>query len=233
MLLQSWAQVLTESFQAVWFQVISFAPNFLIALFILAVGWLIGSGLGRLVGQVVAAVRVDAALRNAGIDTALAKAGYALDSGAFLGALVKWFVIAIFLVASLDVLGLTAVNEFLQRSLLPYLPQVIVAVIILLLAAVIADVVQNIVRGAAAAADVPSAQFMGTVAKWAIWIFAVMAALNHLQVAPGFVQTLFTGIVVAFSLAVGLAFGLGGQKAASELIERLKEEVSRKESSRG
>ena len=138
----------------------------------------------------------------------------------------KWFLIIVFLVAALDVLGLTQVNIFLQEVVLLYLPQVIVAVLILLVAAVIAEVMQNIVIGTAKAAHMTSAHFLGSVTKWAIWIFAVLAALNQVGVATAFVQTLFTGIVVAVSLAVGLAFGLGGQDAAGRYLEKVRGEIA-------
>jgi hypothetical protein len=45
-------------------------------------------------------------------------------------------------------------------------------------------------------------------------------------VATEFVQTLFTGFVVAASLAFGLAFGLGGKEAAARAIERIRGEIS-------
>ena len=121
---------------------------------------------------------------------------------------------------------LSQVTVFLQTVVLLYLPNVIVAVLILLVAAVIAEVMQNVVVGSAKAAGFSSAHFLGSVTRWSIWIFAVLAALNQLGVATAFVQTIFTGFVVAFSLAIGLAFGLGGQDAAARYIEKVKAEVS-------
>jgi hypothetical protein len=153
------------------------------------------------------------------------RAGFSLDSGAFLGMLVQWFFIVVFLMASLEVLGLTQVNAFLQGVVLSYLPQVIVAALMLLVGAVVAHVARDVVAGAAKAANVAGADMAGSVAKWAIWIFTVLAVLAQLQVATAFVQTLFTGVVVAVSLAVGLAFGLGGQEAAARAIEKMKMEM--------
>ena len=161
------------------------------------------------------------------MDDVMSRAGFTLDSGSFLGGLVKWFVIVLFLVASLEVLGLTQVNIFLQQVVLLYLPQVIVAVLILLVAAVVAEVVQSVVTGAAKAAGMSSARFLGTVSRWAIWVFAALAALGQLGVATPFVQTLFTGIVVALSLAFGLSFGLGGQDAAARFVDRLRNDISK------
>ena len=48
-----------------------------------------------------------------------------------------------------------------------------------------------------------------------------MAALNQLRIADELVGTLFTGIVFALSLAIGLAFGLGGKDAAARYLDRM------------
>jgi len=216
---------LTQSFQDIWGVVISYVPNIIVAVIIFALGWLIGAALGRVIAQIIRSLKIDGALKSTGLSDAVERAGFKLDSGAFLGGLVKWFVILVFLVASLEVLQLTQVNVFLQTVVLAYLPQVIVAVLILLVAAVVAEIAKDVVAGAAKAAHVRSAAFAGSVAKWAIWIFAILAALNHLQVATAFVQTLFTGVIVALSLAFGLAFGLGGQEAAARFIEKMRAEI--------
>ena len=103
------------------------------------------------------------------------------------------------------------------------------AVLILLIAALIAEVMQRIVTGSAKAADIASARFLGSVTRWAIWLFAILAALSQLNVAGAFVETLFTGIVIAISLAIGLAFGLGGQEAAARYIEHLRKDIPKHE----
>ncbi|MFZ1987838.1 MAG: hypothetical protein WAV21_02280 [Minisyncoccia bacterium] len=225
MFLTTWAQVLNISFQDLFYGLVAFLPNLLVAIIIFVIGWLVGVGLGRVVAQVIQALRVDQALRSAGVDRVVERAGFKLDSGAFLGMLVKWFFIVVFLVAALDVLGLMQVTVFLRTVVLGYLPQVIAAVLILLVAAVVAQAAERLVAGSARAASLTSANFLGAVTRYSIWIFAVLAALDQLQVAPAFVQTLFTGIVIAIALAIGLSFGLGGQQAAARYIEKVREQV--------
>ena len=224
MLLNQWALVLTQSFQDLSYGLIQFIPRIVVAILFFLIGWLVGVGLGRLVAQVINSIRVDDALRSAGVEKLLHRAGWKLNSGAFLGFLVKWFVIILFLVASLDALQLTDVTIFLRAVVLTYLPHVIVAVLIVLVAAVLAEAVQRVVTGSAAAANIRTANFLGALARWAIWIFAILAALDQLGVTP-FIQTLFTGLVVALALAFGLAFGLGGQAAAADYIKKMREEL--------
>lgn len=228
MIVQQWGYVLQQSFYNLLWNVVNFLPNLLFAIIIFVVGWFLAGWIGWVVNEAVKALRVDHALKTAGVGDVVTRAGYNLNSGAFLGMLVKWFVILVFLMAALQVLGLVAVTYFLQTIVVVFLPNVIIAVLIVLVTAVIADVARSIVVGSARAAGVHGAGIAGTVAKWAIWIFGLLAALEQLQIAQGILQTLFTGVVVALALAFGLSFGLGGQEAASRFIEKTREGMHNK-----
>jgi small-conductance mechanosensitive channel len=114
----TWGDVLKASFQEVWFGVANFIPSFLAAVILFLVGWLIAVILGRLVAQVIKAIKLDVALRGAGFDKVVERGGFALNSGEFLGALVKWFFIVVSLVAALGILGLNAVTSYLSAVVL-------------------------------------------------------------------------------------------------------------------
>jgi small-conductance mechanosensitive channel len=228
MYISNWGNVLTLSFQNLWMGIVSFVPNLVVALIIVILGWLVGALLGRAIWQVFRSLKVDEALRRAGFEGFLRRGGVDLDSGAFIGGLVKWFVIVVFLVAAFDVLGLTQVNLFLQQVVIAYIPRVLVAALVILAGGVIGDVVERVVVTAARTAEIRSAHFAGAVSKWAVWVFAILVALSQLGIATAFSQTLFTGIVIAISLALGLSFGLGGQEAAARFIERLRGDMGGK-----
>lgn len=225
MVFTTWADVLNQSFQNLFYGLVAFIPNLVVAIIIFIIGWVIGAGLGRIVEQVINSLKIDQALKQAGVDRVLSRAGFELSSGRFVGRLVEWFFIIVFLVAALDILHLETVNLFLSDVVLGYLPQVIVAVLILLVAAVLAQAADGIVAGAAKAARLNAAGFLGKVARYAIWVFAILAALTQLQIATYLLQTLFTGIVIALALAVGLAFGLGGQASAARYLEHLQRDI--------
>jgi hypothetical protein len=227
MIVQNWAAVLQQSFNDMLAATVAFIPNFVFAVIVLIVGWVIAWFIGNLVMQAIRAIKIDHALKTAGVDDIVSRAGYRLDSGAFVGALVKWFIILVFLIAALQIVGLTQVTFFLQAVVVSFLPNVIIAVLILLVTAVIAEVAQGVVAGSARAAGITAAGFAGAAARWAIWIFGILAALSQLQIAQGILQTLFTGVVVALSLAFGLAFGLGGQEAASSFLSKVRSEIKR------
>ena len=227
MYLQTWASVLEQSFATLLQNTVAFIPNLLVAIIVFVIGWFLGSVIGRIIAQGVRAAKVDHALKSAGVEDVVKRAGYTLDSGAFLGGLIKWFIIIVFFMFALQVLNLTAVTVFLNQVVLSFLPAVIVAVLILLVAAVIAEVAQGVVVGAARAAGIRSAGFAGTVTRWAIWGFAIIMALTQLGIGSQYFQTLFLGIVVALALAFGLSFGLGGQDTAARFLEKTREQMNK------
>lgn len=218
---------LSDSAQGVGSSFIEIAVAIIIAVIVFVIGWVIGVLVSRLVEQVVKSIKLDKLLSAAGVNDLVKKMGISLNSGRFLGELAKWYVIVVSLILAFDILGLNQVTNFLSGIAVGYLPEVISAVLILIIAAVIADAVSKAVIASARAAEISSANFVGSVTKWAIWIFAILAALFQLQIAATFIQTIFTGVVVALALALGLSFGLGGQDAARDYIAKIKNEIRR------
>ena len=222
---QVWTDVLVKSFQSLWEGVLMFAPKFIIALIIFIIGMVVASVIGKFIAKIISSLKVDSALQSMGVGDLLSKAGFNLDSGKFVGELVKWFLIIVFLVASIDILGLSDVNDFLKNVVLNYLPNVIIATLILVAGAFIARAMQRIIVGSAKAAGVPSTHFLGGITKWAIWIFAILAALYQLGIAGAFAQTILTGFMAMIAIAGGLAFGLGGKDAAAQYIDKLRKDI--------
>lgn len=228
MFIQNWGDVFTQSLQSVWYGVASFVPSLIIALIIFAIGWVLAALVEKLAESIVKALKVDAALRSAGMEDVVKRSGHNLNAGLFIGSLCKWFVIVVFLIASFDVLGLTQVNEFL-REVVSFLPQVIVAVLVLMVAALVASAMQRLVVASAKAGHLHVAELAGRVTKWSIWIFAILTALYTLGVAPALIQTILMAIFAGGALAFGLAFGLGGRDAAQRIIERTSAAVLQKD----
>ncbi|OHA08590.1 MAG: hypothetical protein A3A44_02105 [Candidatus Sungbacteria bacterium RIFCSPLOWO2_01_FULL_60_25] len=224
MVLRTWGDVVVESLMQSWAAVGNFIPLFIGAVVVFLIGWVVAVALGSLVEQIVKAIRIDAMLQKLELEKALERGGVRLNSGVFLGALVRWFVIIVFLLAAANILGLSQVSEFLTQVLY-YIPNVVVAALILLIALKVAEVVERSTRASAEAAGMRGA-IVGVMARWAIWVFAVVAALLQLGVATVLIETLLTGLVAMLAIAFGLAFGLGGKDAASSFIDKVKREIS-------
>lgn len=220
----NWLDIITSSLQTAWIAVIAFVPNLIGALIVFIVGWVIAIGLEKLVKQLVDALKVDQLLAKMGVKEALDRAELRLDSGAFVGALVKWFIIIAFLLAVADILRLPQVTEFL-RDVLLYIPNIVIAVLIMLSAVLLANVMQRVVKAAVMGAGLASADFLSALTRWSILVFAFLAALIQLGIAPSLINTVVTGFIAMLALAAGLAFGLGGKEHATRVIERLRQQM--------
>lgn len=200
---------------------IAFLPYVVIAIVIFAAGWMFGTVLGRAVEHLVSILHIDKALHKAGFDQLSERAGVHVSVAKFFGGISKWLVIVAFTIASAEILGLTQVTQLL-RDILVYIPQVIIAAIILVIAMLLGDFVSRLVSHSVRATGM-NGDLAAQMSKWAIVIVGgVFPALTQLRIAQGLVEVLFTGVVFAISLALGLSFGLGGRDAAAKAIEKAK-----------
>jgi hypothetical protein len=181
--------------------------------------------LGKLISRAIKAAKVDQAFDKIGAGKKLAEAGISGSISGFIGGLVKWFFVLVFLLAAVDILKMEKVTTFLN-SILLYIPNVVVSVIILAVVFLLGNFVYHIVKGSTRAAGVMSATLLATISKWSIIVFGILAALIQLGIATSLVSTIFIGFVAMFSLAGGLAFGLGGKDEAAKILAKLREEIS-------
>ena len=229
MLFQTWGEVFTSSLQNLWVGFINFIPALFIAIILFIIGWVIGSVASKALAQLIGALKIDKFFQSIGTEEMLTKMGLKLNVGYFVGELARWFIIIVFLVASLDIIGLQEVNRFLGQVVLGYIPKVFIAAFILIIAAVLSDVASRLVSGGAKAVGAKGASIAGTITKYAVWIFALIFALSELGIAPQFMQILFTGVVATLVISFGLAFGLGGRDAAANAITKIKDQMSNRE----
>lgn len=222
---QNLGNAIESSFVNIFQGAIEALPAIILALLLFILGLFVGSFVGKGVKELLNRIGLNKVLRNKEIERASKRAGYDFNLSSLVAFLLKWFLIIVFTVAALQVLGLAEIEQFLTQ-VVAYLPQLIAAVIILLIGAVLGDFLENVVEASARTAHVKSASVLGMVAKYAIWVFAAIAALSQLGIAQYFLQTFFTGIIIAAALAFGLAFGLGGRDAAARYLDKVSMEMS-------
>jgi len=221
--IQSWADVIVLSLQNVWINVVSFLPTLIAALIVLVVGLLVASVLGSLVEKIFDVLKLDVFLSKIlGLAQYFEKAGLNLRAAYFLGQLVNWFLIIVFLLAVTDMVGLYAFSNFL-KDILNYIPNVVVAVLIMLATFVVANFLRKVVSTSVASTRLHVSKFLGTLTWWSVVVFGLLTALVQLNVAVSVINTLITGFIGMFALAGGLAFGLGGKSYAEHLINKLRE----------
>lgn len=194
-------------------------PNILGAIVLLILGWIIAGIIAGLVTRLCRAVHVDSVSDRIGVNGFLQQSGTKLKSSDILGEVVKWVIRLVFVEMAAEQLGMPQVSQTINQ-ILGFIPNIIVAVVILGVGAFLGQLLGGLVRGAALEAKLGNANLLARLTYGAVIAFAIIAALNELNVAPVVVNTLYIGLVAALALALGLAFGLGGRDTAARLTER-------------
>ena len=218
------SDIVRNSLMTLWGGVALFLPQFIAAIVVFLVGWLIAELLGKLAYHIVKILHVDNALSKVGFRQAWERSGFRLNTPMLFYELVKWFFVVVFLMAATNIMGLIQVSEFL-RTVVFYLPNVIVAAVILLIGILVAKFSEGLVKASVKAAGLMSANFLGALAKWAVFVFSLLIALAQLKVADDIIKIVITGLIAAGALAMGLAFGLGGVKHAEQMIGDLRRRI--------
>ena len=219
-----WYLTTYGAFTDLWKGFVAFLPKFFGALLVFFVGWIFASAVGKLVKEVLKRFKFNEFFRKAGWVEAFKKADLDVDVSEFLGAVVKWVLVIVVLLASVEILGFLQFAVFLTK-ILSFVPSVLISVLMLIVAAILADIFEKIVVATIERAKISYSKVIGLLAKWAIMIFGILAALVQLGIARQMILTLFTGIVALLVISLGLAFGLGGKDIASEALRDLKDKL--------
>ncbi|MCZ0935669.1 MAG: hypothetical protein OXJ54_10850 [Gemmatimonadetes bacterium] len=217
-----WDAILLEPIRAFLDQLVGFLPNLVAVVAILVGGWVVARLIKTALIRLLRAVKADSLAERIQLAEMLAKGGIERTFSQLVAALAYWIVMLVVLVAALNALQLTATAELLQR-LVGFLPTIVTAIVVLILGILAAGFLGATVRAVASNAGVVQAQVLGQFAQVVVIIFAVVVALQQVQVQ--FVGDAFLIILAAISFALALAFGLGCKDLAgrwmNDLVDRL------------
>jgi len=213
----NWTQAIMASTEGALALFLAAIPRVIGFLIILVIGWLIASALAGIVAGLLRSMQFNSMADRSGFTGFVRNMGMHTDAAGFVAVATKWFVRLIVLMVAFDALGLPAVSQVLQQILL-FIPNLIVALVVLIVGGLIANASSRVVRGTTSEAGFSNPDLLATIARFAVWAFAVLIAVNQIGVASSLVNILFMGFVGALALAGGLAFGLGGRDTASEIV---------------
>ena len=224
MMFIDWYHVTIQALQSLWYGFLNFIPLLVGAIIIFIIGWFVSVGVGKLITEILKKIKFNQVFDRGGWKNALEKAEIKVDPSGFIGAIVKWILVIVFLLAAVEILGLVQFADFL-KSVLAYLPNVIVAALIFVVTVIVVDIVEKIVRAAVESVKVGYGAMVSAIVKWSIWIFAILAILHQLGIARPFMETLFTGLIAMLVISLGIAFGLGGKDVAAEILHDLRKKL--------
>ncbi|KKQ75840.1 MAG: Small-conductance mechanosensitive ion channel-like protein [Parcubacteria group bacterium GW2011_GWC1_38_6] len=190
-----------------------FLPQFFAGLLILLVGLLIAGVVKHLVIGLFKIIKFDTFAKDS-------KLFPSIDVGVWpelFGELLRWTILILFIVATVETWGIKKVGDFLNQLLI-YLPNVFIAVVMGLVGVVVGNLVSDVVKHGSKSMGAHATGSLASLARYAIYVFTLLLVLHQLGVAADLIRILFTGVVAMLAIAGGLAFGLGGQDTAKDIL---------------
>ncbi|HIG98075.1 TPA: hypothetical protein HA231_01475 [Candidatus Woesearchaeota archaeon] len=215
--LQQTGQALSDPLVNIWQSFVSVTPSIIAGVLVLIFGYILSSLLGALTHAILNATKVDEHLRKARLAHSI---GF-ISLATLGGALMKWYVFAVFLVESSKLFKLGVLSEQLAR-LANMLPNVFAAVLFVLAGLIVADFAADRMLHAKR----KGVRVASSLVRWALIIIVIVTALKQIGVDVSFISNLLLILTAAvgagIAIALGLGFGHAFKDESKTMIKHLK-----------
>lgn len=195
--------------------IIALLPNLIGAMVLLLIGWLLARFLRMVTTRLTRSLNNILDGRFYGTNLQFARMPPSAQH--FLGTVVFWATILIFIAVAVRLIGFTGAAGWLEK-LLVYLPSLLAGGFIIIGGVIIGSVTRKLVTHGAATANITQPELLGHVAQVSCIIVGLVIGLGQIGVDVTFLIILF-GIALAAVLAsFSLAFGLGARSLVENLI---------------
>jgi hypothetical protein len=191
-------------------------PGLIAAILVFVLGWVVSFIVSRIFARILKMIKLEEYLKTHKVEDALGS----VKISDVLTKIVKYYVLLIFVQAAVSLMALGTITDYLTSVLL-YVPVLIGSVLIVLVAVLFGEYLKE------AIIDLSSKSAMVKLGARAAKLVMIYVGLTMGLATAGFNTTLITGIFLTviqagafgLALALGIAFGLGGQDDAKEIIK--------------
>ncbi|MEO8168451.1 MAG: hypothetical protein ABI623_09395 [bacterium] len=203
-------------------KLISYLPNLVAGIVLIAIGWFLGWLVKRIVVQVFLVLRFDRLFRRFKWGGGFAKADVRYAFAGFVGNAAFLIVFLILLNASLEALQLTVISDVLRQGVL-FIPKLLVAAFIFGLGWLLAGWIGGTIQRALIKEEVPRATLIARFTKVVVMLFFSAMALTEIDIAREIVIIGFSVSIITLGVLVIVMTSIGGKRFVAGILETLEE----------
>lgn len=193
---------------------LNYIPNIFISIILFIIGYQLAKILAPVVENLLASIGADKLMKNI-----VGKEKFKFSLSKIISEIVRWLIIVIFFVESINVLSLSVLTN-IGSSILGYLPAVLSALIIIGGGVLIANWLENLILKHS-----PKQKVIALSIKVTIIVVASFMTLSQLGFAKSIVNIAFIITLAGLAIAFAISFGLGGREFASRRLLELEEKI--------
>lgn len=214
---------MVASLEKVWHtflgKLIFFTPRLMAALVVVAVGFLLGLLVRKVTERILKAGRFDTWVERMGAGSLVRRAGWTRSPGACLSTTLFWVILVSAGMLSLTAFELPLLDRMATEFFL-FLPRLAVALLILGFGLLLAGFLARAALLASVNAELPAPRLASAITRFLVIVLSSAMALEQVGIATAIVSTAFAITFGGLMLGLALAFGLGGRRAAQNLLSR-------------
>jgi mechanosensitive ion channel-like protein len=214
----SWADILINAFQEVATRLAGFAPRVLAVVTLVLAGWIVAAIARRLAIRILRAADVDGRSARWGIIAALGRTGIRRAPSELAGQLVFWVIVLIGMLMAIEALDVPAAAG-LAPVVIRFLPNLLIAIFVMVFGWLLANFLAQALLIFIVNAQLTGGPALAGIVRWLVILFSASVALTQLGIAREMILLVFGIVFGGVTLALALAFGLGGRHLARQALE--------------
>ena len=214
---------LQELFGGVGQNIINYLPNLFAGILLVAVGWIIGWFVKRVIIQLAVILRLEKFLTGFRWGKTFAKADIRYGFYNYLGNIFFFIIFIIFFNDALNAWKLVIFSKVLEGAIF-YLPRIVISLVIMLAGWMISLWTSNSIQKSLNREQIPRSALIAKFTKAVILLFFSAMALVELEIAQQIVIIGFATIFITLGLVTVVVFFVGGKEFIRKLELHPKEE---------
>jgi len=202
---------------AIWHKVVTFLPDLIIGIIFLLVGWIVSSIIKRVLNKSLTKIGFNTFLDKLGFDALLKKMDVKTTGSAVIASIISTFFLLIFVLAVLDIVGLTILSGVIDTLVL-FLPKLLASLAVLLCGFFVAQIVFNGVKIAAKNTGVDYGRSVAEVCRGIIIVITVSLSITQLDIDVSLLNNIMTVVIASVGLAAAISLGIGTKSMAQEIV---------------
>jgi vacuolar-type H+-ATPase subunit I/STV1 len=201
--------------------IVAFLPRLVAALVVLLIGWVVGVAVARVVSRLTDAVELDRMVLDTPLGRIMGGSRQAVSNT--FGAIAKWFVYALAILAAANVLAIPLLSEWISTAV-SYLPAFIAGLAVIVIGFVVADFIGDAIMKTRAATETSYTSWFATGTRMFLYFTAIVIGLDTMGIDVSilyvFANAIAWGVAAALAIGVGLAIGWGGHEYVANNINQ-------------
>ena len=201
----------------IWHKVVTFLPDLIVAIIFLLVGWVVSSIIKTFLNKSLIKIGFNTFLDKLGLDVLLQKMDVNITGSQMVASIISTFFLLIFLLAALDIVGLTVLSGLIDTLVL-FLPKFLASLAVLVCGFFVAQIVFNGVKIASKNTGVDYGRSVAEVCRGIIIVITVSLSITQLDIDVSLLNNIMTVVIASVGLAAAISLGIGTKSMAQEIV---------------